>query len=129
MRLQPWPLKLIRLWGSERSHGLGLDTGEERQVERGGDLDGFQCEGRRVKREGDGIDHLRVHQQLGTLTTVPQASLKGERKRKKFICTKKKGRKGKCAKSPSVPHCSLIFFPPQQTGNKSCFGVELSDSL
>lgn len=65
--------------GSECSRGLGLDTGEEAQVERAGDLDGFQCEARRVKREGDGIDHLRVHQQLGTLTAVPQASLERDR--------------------------------------------------
>lgn len=64
--------------GSECSGGLALDTGEEGQVKRAGDLDGFQCEARRVKREGDGIDHLRVHQQLGTLTAVPQASLERE---------------------------------------------------
>lgn len=56
--------------------GLGLDTGEEPQVEWAGDLDSFQGEGRRAEREGDRIYHLCVHQQLRTLTTVSQASLK-----------------------------------------------------
>lgn len=58
---------------------MSLDTGEERQVERAGDLDGFQSEGGRAERESDRINHLRVHQQLGTLTTVSQASLRKER--------------------------------------------------
>lgn len=75
--------------GSECSRGLALDTGEEGQVERAGDLDGFQCEARRVKREGDGIDHLRVHQQLGTLTAVPQASLEREMMEKKKVVDRK----------------------------------------
>ncbi len=57
--------------------GLSLNAGEEPQVERAGDLDGFQGEGGRAERESDRINHLRVHQQLGTLTTVSQASLKG----------------------------------------------------
>lgn len=59
---------------------VGLDSGEEAQLERGGDLDGLQGEAGRVEREGDRIYHLRVHQQLGTLTTVSQASLKVERR-------------------------------------------------
>lgn len=49
---------------------LSLDAGEEPQVERAGDLDGFQGEGGRAERESDRINHLRVHQQLGTLTAV-----------------------------------------------------------
>lgn len=52
------------------SWGLGLDAGEEAQVERAGDLDGFQSEGGRIEREGDRVYHLRVHQQLRALTTV-----------------------------------------------------------
>lgn len=42
--------------------GLSLDTGEERKVERAWDLDGFQGEGGRVEREGDRVNHFRVHQ-------------------------------------------------------------------
>ena len=55
--------------------GHGLDAGEEAQVKRAGDLDGLQGEGGRVEWEGDWIDHLCVHQQLGTLTAIPQTSL------------------------------------------------------
>lgn len=57
--------------------GFGLDTGEEAQVERAGDLDGFQGEGGGVEGEGDWVYHLCVHQQLGTLATISQASLYG----------------------------------------------------
>jgi len=57
---------------------LGLDSCEEGQVERAGDLDGFQGEGGRAEREGDRVNHLGVHQQLGTLTTVAQTSLNGK---------------------------------------------------
>lgn len=57
------------------TRGLGLDTSEEAQVERAGDLDGFQGEGGGVEGEGDRVNHLCVHQQLGTLATVSQASL------------------------------------------------------
>ena len=60
--------------------GLGLDTGEEGQVELAGDLDGFQGEGGRVEWESDRVNHLGVHQQLGTLTTVSQAGLNGKRR-------------------------------------------------
>lgn len=59
-----------------------LYTGEETQVERAGDLDGFQGEGGRAERESDWINHLCVHQQLGTLTAVSQAGLQGERTEK-----------------------------------------------
>lgn len=59
-----------------------LYTGEEAQVERAGDLDGFQGEGGRAERESDWINHLCVHQQLGTLTAVSQAGLQGERTEK-----------------------------------------------
>lgn len=41
--------------------GLSLDSGEEAQVQRGGDLDGFQGEGGWVKREGDWVNHFGVH--------------------------------------------------------------------
>lgn len=47
---------------SERSRRLELDASEEAQVEGAGDLDGFQGDGGGAEREGDGIDHLRVHQ-------------------------------------------------------------------
>ena len=62
--------------------GLGLDAGEERQVERAGDLDGLQGQRGRVEWESDRINHLRVHQQLGTHTAVSQASLSGKRREK-----------------------------------------------
>lgn len=68
-----------------------LYTSEEAQVERAGDLDGFQGQGGRAERESDRINHLCVHQQLGTLTAVSQASLQGERRehmgRKWLICS------------------------------------------
>lgn len=57
-----------------------LYTSEKAQVERAGDLDGFQGEGGRTERESDWIDHLCVHQQLGTLTAVPQTGLWGQRR-------------------------------------------------
>lgn len=40
---------------------LALDSGEEADVQRGGDLDGFQGQGGRVKWEGDWVDHFRIH--------------------------------------------------------------------
>lgn len=40
---------------------LALDPGEEAEVQRGRDLDGFQGQGGRVKRKGDWVDHFRVH--------------------------------------------------------------------
>ena len=53
----------------------GLDASEKAEVERAGDLDGLQRQRRRVEGEGDRVDHLRVHQQLGRLTPVPQTRL------------------------------------------------------
>lgn len=48
----------------------GLDACEEAQVEGAGDLDGFQSERGRVEGESDRINHLRVHQQMWTVTAV-----------------------------------------------------------
>lgn len=56
---------------------FGLDSGKEAQVEGGGDLDGLQGEGGGVEGEGDRIDHFSIHEELGALRAVSQASLKG----------------------------------------------------
>lgn len=61
---------------SEKTCRIELDASEEAQVEGAGDLNGFQGDGGGAEREGDGIDHLRVHQQLWTHTTISQTSLK-----------------------------------------------------
>lgn len=59
-----------------RKRNLGsLYASEEAQVERAGDLDGFQGEGGRAEGERDRINHLCVHQQLGALAAVSQAGL------------------------------------------------------
>ncbi len=54
-----------------------LNRGEEPKAERTGDVDGFPGEGGRAERESGRINHLGVHQQLRTLTTVSQMSLYG----------------------------------------------------
>ena len=48
-----------------------LDTSEEAQVKGAGDLDGLQSQRGRAEGESDRVNHLCVHQQVGTVAAVP----------------------------------------------------------